>query len=361
MSEVKRRIRVLSVATSMRLVGGQSIQARRLLDAFADDPEVEMRFLPNNPFTPFERIKYLRTVFASLRFWWSLLVSVPRADIVQISSAAMSGYAISTLPPLLFAKLFRRRAILYYHSGELERHIAEWPRTALPTMGRFDAVVVPSRFLAEIFGRHGIEASVGFNFVDTSRFRFRERGAFRPVFLSNRNFEPHYNVGDTLRAFAVIRGTRPDAKLILAGSGSEEPALRELAAELKLDDIEWTGGVPNDEMPRLFDRADFFLNTSVVDNMPLSFIEAFAAGVPVVSYATGGIPFIVEDGRTGALVATGDFEGLARRALSLLDSPETAASFAAAARDEVRKYDFGEVRAEWLAVYNRLSGPQPTR
>jgi hypothetical protein len=69
--KTSKKVKVLIVATSMRVIGGQSIQAKRLLDAFEDDGEVETRFLPNNPETAVQRIKYLRTIFASLKFWWS--------------------------------------------------------------------------------------------------------------------------------------------------------------------------------------------------------------------------------------------------------------------------------------------------
>ena len=350
-----KKIKVLIVATSIRVVGGQSIQAKRLTDAFENDAKVELRFLANNPETVFQKIKYLRTIFASLKFWWSLLREVYKADIVQVFSSAATGYIIATLPPLVVSKLYGKKVVLNYHSGELENHIRNWKRTALPTMRKFDEIVVPSQFLVDVFAKYGLRATAIFNFVDGSHFKFQARETFRPVFLSNRNFEAHYNVSDVLRAFQIIRRRFPQAALSVAGFGSEEAKLKRLAEELKLENIEFTGKIPNDEMARLYERADIYLNSSIIDNMPLSFIEAFSCGLPIVSYATGGINYLVEDRETGLLVAPRDFEALAEKAVFLLENQELTKKIVAKARREVVKYSWENVREAWLELYTRLA------
>src|SRR5215213_6047161 len=350
-----KKVKVLIVATSMRVIGGQSIQAKRLTDAFENDSEVEMRFLPNNPETVFQRIKYLRTIFASLKFWWSLVTNVYKSDVVQVFSSATTGYIIATLPPLVAAKLYGKKTVLNYHSGELENHIKNWRRTALPTMRKFDEIVVPSQFLVDVFAKHGLPSAAIFNFVDSARFQFRAREAFRPTFLSNRNFEAHYNVGDCLRAFQIVQKRFPEAKLFVAGFGTEEAKLKRLAEELKLENTEFVGKISNEEMARLYEKADIYMNSSLVDNMPLSFIEAFSAGLPVVSYATGGIPYLVASGETGLLVEPRDFESLAQKAIFLLENQEFTKKIVAKARAEVVKYSWENVREQWLELYTRLA------
>jgi L-malate glycosyltransferase len=349
-----KKIKVLIVATSMRVIGGQSIQAKRLLDAFAADAGVELHFLPNNPETLFQRVKYLRTIFASVKFWWSLLLNVYRFDVVQVFSSATTGYIIATLPPLIVSKIYRRRVVLNYHSGELENHIKNWRRSALPTMREFDEIVVPSQFLVDVFARYGLSATAIYNFVDTEEFRFQNRETLRPVFLSNRNFEAHYNVGDLLRAFRIIQTRFAEAALFVAGFGTQEARLKQLAAELKLENIEFVGKISNEEMARLYEKTDIYLNSSLVDNMPLSIIEAFACGLPVASYATGGIPYLVEDNETGLLAAPGDFEALAQKAIFLLEDQAAAKKMIAKARREVVKYSWENVRERWLELYSKL-------
>ncbi len=355
MNAKKEKIKIALVAPSLRVVGGQSIQARRLIDAFAVDENVEISFIPNNPETVFENVKILRTIFTSIKFWLSLFVKIPQSKIVHIFSSGTTSYIISTLPPLFIAKLFRKKTILHYHTGEAETHLSDWKLTAKPTMKRFDKIIVPSQFLIDVFAKFELKAEAIFNFVESEKFKFRERNPLQPVFLSNRNFEAHYQVSDVLRAFRLIQNRFADAKLFVAGAGSEEKLLHQLAAELKLENVEFLGRIEPSEMPQIYDKADVYLNASIVDNMPLSFIEAFAAGMPIVSYATGGIPYICKHGETALLVETKDFEALAQEAIRLFEDKDLAQKIIAQAHGESVKYSKQAVCTDWLETYRNLS------
>ncbi len=351
----QKKIKVALVAPSMKNVGGQSIQAKRLLDAFDRDENVEIEFIENNPETFFEKIKYLRTVFSSVKFWTRLLRKIPRSEIVHVFSSGTTSYIISTLPPLFAAKFFGKKSLLHYHTGEAREHLNNWRLTAKPTMKEFDEIIVPSQFLVEVFAEFGLRAKAVYNFIDTGKFVFRERNPLRPVFLSNRNFEAYYNVGCVLKAFRLIQKKFPRAELIVAGYGREEFELRKLAKELKLENIEFTGRIEQTEMPEIYDRADIFLNASLVDNMPLSFIEAFACGLPIVSSNAGGIPFIVEHEKNGLLVGQNDCEALANEAIRLLENNDLAQKIVTNARLECEKYKGENARGEWLSIYRKLA------
>ena len=182
--------------------------------------------------------------------------------------------------------------------------------------------------------------------------------SLRPAFLSNRNFESHYNVPCTLRAFAIIQNAISDASLIVAGDGPEREAIHNLAAKLGLKNIDFVGKLQPEDMPALYDKADVYLNSPSIDNMPNSIIEAFACGLPVVSTNAGGIPYIVEHEMTGLPVGVDDHEALAREALRLFGEIGLADSLIAAAREEVQKYTWQNVRGEWLRTYRELAGRQ---
>jgi glycosyltransferase involved in cell wall biosynthesis len=104
-------------------------------------------------------------------------------------------------------------------------------------------------------------------------------------------------------------------------------------------------------MPALLDEADVFLNSSVVDNQPLSLLEAFAAGLPVVSTPTGDIVNMVHDEETGRLVPPSDPDAMANAAMWLLERPSQAAAIALRARSELAKHSWAHVRDRWAAVY----------
>jgi glycosyltransferase involved in cell wall biosynthesis len=104
----------------------------------------------------------------------------------------------------------------------------------------------------------------------------------------------------------------------------------------------------------IYDKADVYLNTPSVDNMPISILEAFACGLPVISTNTGGIPYIVENAKTGLLVEDNDHCGLADAALLLFQDTGLAARLTAAARIEVSKYSWQNVREGWKQSYSEL-------
>ncbi len=354
------RPRVLIVAPSLDILGGQAVQAARLLERFQAEPGVEVSFLPVNPRLPgvlrsLQRIKYVRTVVTSIAYGLSLLRRVPRYDVIHIFSASYFSFLLAPTPAILAARLYGKRSVLNYRSGEAEDHLQRWRRTAQPTIRLVDEVVAPSGYLVDVFGRFGFRARSIFNFVSTERFRFRERVPLKPVFLSNRNFETLYNVACALRAFALIQKRYPEARLILAGEGRERRPLEALAGELDLQNVEWTGRVAPERMPELYERADIYLNSPDIDNMPGSIIEAFAAGTPVVTTNAGGIPYIVTDGETGLMVERNDHEAMARAAMSLLEDEQLAINIARKAHAECRKYSWDAVRDEWLGLYVELA------
>src|SRR5262249_16317935 len=158
-------------------------------------------------------------------------------------------FLVAPTPAVLIAKFYGKPVLLNYHSGEAEDHLRRWPRTTIPIFRLADCVIVPSRYLVEVFARFGVHAEAISHTVDLGRFTFRDRRPLRPILLSNRNLESHYNVGCTLRAFALIEQRAPFARLIVAGDGGQRTQLRALAAELGLRRVEFTGPVPPDQMP----------------------------------------------------------------------------------------------------------------
>jgi glycosyltransferase involved in cell wall biosynthesis len=88
--------------------------------------------------------------------------------------------------------------------------------------------------------------------------------------------------------------------------------------------------------------------------MPVSILEAFASGTPVISTAPEGMRYLVENGRTGLLSEVGDHAALAANVIRVLRDPEVAHHLSTNARDEVRLYQWNTVREQWLRVYREL-------
>ena len=358
-------VRVCVVAPSLGILGGQAIQALRLVEHLNRGSAVSVDLLPVNPRLPgplgrLQQIKYARTVFTEARYIASLFSRLPRYDAIHIFSASYWSFVLAPLPAMLIARLYGKKVILNYHSGEAEDHLTRWP-TVVRLMGLADEIIVPSEYLVEVFARFGIRARAIFNFVEVACIPYRRRTALAPRFLANRNLEPLYNVPVVLRAFAQVQTEYPTAELVVAGFGSERGKLESLARELGLRNVTFVGRVPPDEMGALYDAADIFLNGSDIDNMPLSILDAFAAGVPVVTTDAGGIPYMVRDGVNGCLVSRGAYAAMAQSCLRLLRDDDLATRVADTARQEcLDRYTWPVVAKQWEELYRSPGAIRPS-
>jgi len=354
-------IKLLLVAPSLRILGGQAVQANYLLQHLSREPMFAVSFVAHNPRLPgplrlLQRIKYVRTIVTSLVYCLNLLLNVPKNDVIHVFSASYFSFLLAPTPAIFIARLFGKKVILNYHSGEAEDHLRCWPRTAAPIVRLADALIVPSPYLVDVFRKFDLHATAVPNIIDVAHFRFRERKPLLPIFLSNRNLYPLYNVACIVRAFALIQQKFPEAKLTIAGGGRQRAALEALVRELKLRHVEFLGLVAPDKMGELYDEAHVFLNSSNIDNMPGSILDSFASGLPVVSTNAGGIPCMVTHERTGLLVPKNDHDAMAACAIRLLESPALAEAIVHNAYEECPRYTWEAVRERWLTTYMELAG-----
>ena len=363
-SPARRAVRVCLVGPSLDILGGQAVQLDRLKRRLEKTDGIEVAFIPMNPRLPgplraLQRVKYLRTIVTSLAYAASLLARVRRSDVIHAFSPSYWAFLLGPVPALAIARLYGRPAILNYHSGEADDHLTRW-KSAAPLARMAERIVVPSGYLRDVFARHGLTAIPIHNFVEIESIPYRPRSVLRPHFLSNRNLEPMYNVACSIRAFARVQAEVPDASLVVAGFGSQRPMLEWLVGELGLRHVRFAGRVPPDAMATLLDEADILLNSPDIDNMPLSLIEAQAAGLPIVSTSTGGIPYVVTHEATGLLSPPGDDASLAQSALRLLRDPALANRLSGEARRHSEaNYTWPAVGADWVRLYGDLASKRP--
>jgi len=190
-----------------------------------------------------------------------------------------------------------------------------------------DAVTAVSRYLRDVTAEQfGIRKEIDVipNFVDGQRYRpdgaspwaRSLRRAGEAVLIHVSNFRPVKRVGDVIEIFDRVRRALP-ARLLMVGDGPDRVLAERLCREKEICDlVSFLGNI--DAIESLLPAADVLVLTSDRESFGLSALEAMACGVPVIGTDAGGLPEVVENGRSGYLRPIGDVEAMSEAAISIL-------------------------------------------
>lgn len=353
-------VRILIVAPSLAIMGGQAVQADLLLRNFRVEG-VDVGFQPHNPvpwwpLNYLTKIKYVRTAIVSLFYIAGLLRRIPQYDVIHIFSASYRSFLLAPAPAILISRMYGKKCILNYRSGEADDHLARSGKRVFRIIRSADKIVVPSGYLVDVFAKHGFAAEYIYNIADWEAFQFRERTAIAPNILVPRNLEPLYDIETAIRAFCIFRKKYSDAKITIVGSGSDEKRLKKVVSLEGVNNVVFTGRVERTEIARLYDQADIFLNTSIIDNMPVAIVEAFHCGLPVVTTNPGGIPYIVRDRENGRLVPMKDIEAVAEALEEVYTDAQLRKKIVSSALTSAKQYTWDQVKHHWVDKYLELAG-----
>ena len=356
-----KRLKIALIGPLPPPSGGMANQTRqlaRLLTEEGTDVELVRTNAPCKPVW-MESVWIVRALCRLIPFVFRLWSVAGRVQLFHVMANSGWAWHLLAAPAICIAKLRRVPVVVNYRGGHAEAFFSRSLFWAKFTMGLADRLVVPSGFLQAIFERFDLHAQIVPNVIDLSRFTPRTvdpaARSEAPHIIVTRNLEPIYDIATALRALALVRQKCPGAHMTIAGEGPERAMLMELTHALGLKDhVVFTGSIDNERLQDLYKHADLFLNSSVVDNMPNSILEALASGVPIVSTDAGGISFMVEHGKTALLVPPRDPDAMASAALALLDDPQHAARLAEAGVLLAQQYSWPNVRGRLFGVYSAL-------
>ncbi len=229
---------------------------------------------------------------------------------------------------------------------------------------RSDMVTAVSRHLADETRRvhcGTCDIRVIHNFVDTKRFAPRSCAGTRAHFAAEgervlvhvSNYRPVKRATDVVEIFARVHARLP-SRLLLVGDGPDLPAVEERASQLGVADRVTSLG-QRGEIERLLACCDLMLLPSASESFGLAALEAMSCGVPVVASEVGGLPEVIEDGRSGLLCPVGDTAAMAARAVALLADRKAHRAMGAAARlRAVERFDRSMGVASYESAYREL-------
>jgi glycosyltransferase involved in cell wall biosynthesis len=241
--------------------------------------------------------------------------------------------------------------VLGLHGGNLPAFLRGRPRRASRLLSSASAVVCPSRYLQESLCRYRPDAKVLPNALASASYPRRLRRPPKPVLVWLRAFRAMYQPELAVETLARVCREIPEARLLMAGPDrgdkSKERA-RERAIRLRVQDrVEFLDGVAKQSVASFLNRGDIFLNTSGVDNTPVSVMEALTCGLCVVSTNVGGMPCLLRDQADALLVDPGDAGAMAQCVLRIVREPGLAERLSANAMEKSRTFDWSVVLPQW--------------
>lgn len=248
--------------------------------------------------------------------------------------------------------------VLWLHGGNLPAFARANPGRVRRLLSAGARVVAPSGYLRHHLGEYRGDIEVLPNGLDLSGYRFRLREGVAPNLVWLRSFHPIYRPEMALEVVRLLREDYPAVRLSMYGPDKDgtQDFLRQRAGQQGLEEqVSFPGRVPKAEVPDAIQSGDVFLNTTDVDNTPVSVIEAMACGACVVSTSVGGIPFLLEHEEDALLVPAGDAEAMAASVRRLVEDPDLAARLSRKAREKAETFDWSRVLPRWEALLGELA------
>lgn len=273
------------------------------------------------------------------------------AAVVDVYSGLAFGYAEAV------TELLRRIGkpyVLTLHGGNLPAFGRRWPRRVHRLLAGAARVTAPSTYLAEAMRGYRPDLVVIPNGLYSDRYQHSVRAnpAARLVWL--RAFHRIYDPVTAVETAARLVQHRPDLHLDMIGPDKHDGSLDEVRSALDrlgvADRVSLIGPVTKDEVPGWLARSDVFLNTAVVDNTPVTVLEAMAAGLCIVSTDAGGLRHLLHDEEDALLVGPNDPARMAEAVRRILNEAGLAARLSANARRRAEAADWSVVVPHWVEL-----------
>lgn len=319
-------MRLLLIANYVKGHGGISVQVELLRDLLRQDGvDVEIFSLKGS---------FFHRVLSPLR----LLLFGHRYDVFHIHACSFRGF-FPAVVGISIGRLLKKRILLTFHGGGFGEFVGQYKHFVKFYLQKTDVNIVLSQFIGDIFDEYGLHYIVMPNIMkERSVFRTRER--IYPSFICIRSMTPPYNIPCILKAYARFKVHYPEATLTLLGDGSERSKLEQYVEDEHIQDVCFVGRVPNEEVYSYLDKSDIMLSSALVDNMPLSLLEGFCAGLLVISSKVGGVPYMISDGENGYLFESDSDTDLERKMILAIENQDLSKSMIQVAYKGMNSYSW---------------------
>lgn len=233
-------------------------------------------------------------------------------------------------------------------------------KTVMPIVYRDQKFITVSESSKEEMNEHGIgQAGIFIVHPGINKEEFEPilvEKTLSPTILYLGRLKAYKSINVLIQAFRVVLSERPDARLVIAGSGDEETHLKRLAKELRLtsEQIQFVGQVSQTEKVRLLQSSWMLVNPSFMEGWGIVAIEANACGTPVIASDVPGLRDSVRDGQAGYLLPYGDVAAFSDSILQIIRNRELRLQMGDNARAWADNFSWERASTAFLSVISRV-------
>jgi len=245
----------------------------------------------------------------------------------------------------------------FLHGGNFPKRLPELSKYTPKIFGESATNISPSIFLKEAFEKEKFDITYIPNSIPMENYEYIHRSNLKPNILWVRAFEKTYNSPMAIEVLKLVKQKYPEAKLCMIGGDKDGSMIttKKIASDLGLEnDVEFTGFMAKPEWIQKSKGYDIFINTTNIDNHPVSVIEAMALGLPVISTNAGGVPYFITNKENGLLCEVGNASQMAEMIIQLLTDSTLASTLSANGRKSAETFDLKEILKKWWNFFDRF-------
>ena len=285
---------------------------------------------------------------------YAILKHRKTTDIVLIDTYSTLNFYYAYLCAKLLHFL-NKPYIPLLHGGNLPERLKQSPKLSKSIFANAYMNVAPSQYLLDVFQKEGFKTICIPNTLKIEAYPFKHRKELSPKLLYVRAFAKIYNPEMAIRVLFELKKDYSDAKLCMVGPDRDGTLknVKNLVKTLNLENaVEFTGVLAKDVWIKKSENYDIFINTSTIDNMPVSVIEAMALGMPVVTTNVGGLKYVVKSKESGFLVNPDDDIGMVNAIKDLCENGGQNITYRA--RANVEEFQWKVVKHKWIHLLTKI-------
>lgn len=272
-----------------------------------------------------------------------------RNSVVIIETYSTTAFYFA-LACAVLSKLLYIKYIPSLHGGNLPERIKKHPFLSKQIFANSYTNIVISEYLQQCMHKNNWPSLLIQNPINIEKYFLREKKEYRAKLLWVRSFHEIYNPTLAIKILCDLRKTCSTATLTMVGPDRDGTMqeCKELAKKTGVSaHVRFTGFLPKEEWIKLAESHDFFINTTNVDNSPVSVVEAMALGMVIISTNVGGIPYLISNNINGITLEPDNMQDFVKAIKEILENKERGKTLSRNARITAEGFSWSSVRNKW--------------